>query len=76
MKLIIDISEGDYKWIKDHVMTVNEQRIANGIPLDDLRAEIDAIYKEDMECDGCSDMGMVLDIIDKYKGEQDENEHK
>ena len=37
--------------------------------LDKIRAEIDAIYKEDMECDGCSDMGMVLDIIDKYKAE-------
>lgn len=41
MKLIIDISEGDYKWIKDHVMTVNEQRIANGTPLDDLKKDID-----------------------------------
>lgn len=34
--------------------------------LDKIRAEIESIYKEDMECDGCSDMGMVLDIIDKY----------
>lgn len=37
--------------------------------LDKIREEIESIYKEDMECDGCSDMGMVLDIIDKYKGE-------
>jgi len=40
--------------------------------LDKIRAEIDAIYKEDMECDGCSDMGMVLDIIDKYKAESED----
>ena len=33
MKLIIDIDENDYKWIKNHVNTINEQRIANGIPL-------------------------------------------
>lgn len=33
MKLIIEIDEGDYKWIKNHVNTINEQRIANGTPL-------------------------------------------
>lgn len=33
--------------------------------IEDIRAEIKSIQKEDMECDGCSDMGMVLDIIDK-----------
>ena len=33
MKLIIDIDENDYKWIKNHVNTINEQRIANGTPL-------------------------------------------
>lgn len=35
MKLIIDIDENDYKWIKNHVNTINEQRIANGIPIKD-----------------------------------------
>ena len=44
--------------------------------LDKIRAEIDAIYKEDMECDGCSDMGMVLDIIDKYKAGENEKKQK
>jgi prefoldin subunit 5 len=34
-----------------------------------IKTEIKAIQKEDLECDGCSDMGMVLDIIDKYIGE-------
>lgn len=28
--------------------------------------EIKAIQKEDIECDGSSDMGMVLDIIHKH----------
>lgn len=35
MKLIIDIPQGDYEWIKHHVYTINEQRIANGIPIKD-----------------------------------------
>ena len=40
--------------------------------IDAIKQEIKAIQKEDMECDGCSDMGMVLDIIDKHtKGESE-----
>ena len=40
--------------------------------IEDIKAEIKSIQKEDMECDGCSDMGMVLDIIDKHtKGSKD-----
>ena len=34
--------------------------------IEDIKAEIKSIQKEDMECDGCSDMGMVLDVIDKH----------
>ena len=44
------------------------KKLDNEDVLDKIRAEIDAIYKEDMECDGCSDMGMVLDIIDRHTG--------
>ena len=44
MKIVIDIPLGDYEWIKHHVMTVNEQMIANGKllseVLDDIKAEI------------------------------------
>ena len=34
--------------------------------IEDIKAEIKSIQKEDMECDGCSDMGMVLNIINKH----------
>ena len=73
MKLIIDIDEGDYKWIKDHVMTVNEQRIANGILLDDvlnkIKAEISE-YKDDkiIHAERNEMINIVLGIIDKYRG--------
>ena len=72
MKLIIDIDEGDYKWIKDHVMTVNEQRIANGIPLDKIRAEIEQynLRPSHYPCDMIS-IGVVLQIIDKYIAESE-----
>ena len=36
--------------------------------IDNIITEIEQIRKEDMECDGCSDMGMVLDIIYKLIG--------
>lgn len=35
--------------------------------------EIKAIQKEDIECDGSSDMGMVLDIIYKHLGGEGNN---
>ena len=73
MKLIIDIDEGDYKWIKDHVMTVNEQMIANGIPLDKIRAEIEQAKRTEPDVsdyqwnDGIE---KALEIIDKYRGDE------
>lgn len=42
--------------------------------IDDIKAEIKLIQKEDMECDGCSDMGMVLDIIDKQTAGSEDKE--
>ena len=77
MKLIIDIPEERYKDIKriasvqlEMRIDTAEQIIANGTPFDsvieDIITEIKAIQQEDIECDGTSDMGMVLDIIDKH----------
>ena len=34
----------------------------------DIKARIQIIREEDYECDGCSDMDMVLDIIDDHIG--------
>ena len=53
MKLIIDIDEGDYKWIKNHVYTINEQRIANGTPLPKYAEELKR--KLFMKVDGGTD---------------------
>ena len=64
MKLIIDIPEGDYLWIKNHVMTINESRIANGTPLDKIRAEIEQ-YKSLDYIDDKLTVDDVLQIIDK-----------
>jgi len=73
MKLIIDIPEGDYLWIKNHVMTINESRIANGIPLDKIRAEVLSIggYGEYRELMPYSKLEKVLEIIDEYGKEQE-----
>lgn len=56
MKLLIDIDEGDYKWIKNHANTINEERIANGIPIKDeviiatlLSLATDKAYKPELE---------------------------
>ena len=40
MKLVIDIPQGDYEWIKHHAMTILEERVANGTPLDKLKERI------------------------------------
>ena len=46
---------------------------ANAV-IEDIKAEIKSIQKEDMECDGCSDIGMVLDIIDKHTAKNEDKE--
>ena len=63
VKLVIEMPEPDYLWIKNHVRTVNEQIIASGKLLceilDDIKAEINERLWED-------DAERVLDIIDKH----------
>ena len=63
VKLVIEMPEPDYLWIKNHVRTVNEQIIASGKLLceilDDIKAEInERLWEVDAE--------RVLDIIDKH----------
>ena len=64
--------EQDEPMVEIDLYSVIKQKYIEREVLDKIRAEIDTIYKEDMECDGCSDMGMVLEIIDKYKAESEE----
>ena len=73
MKLIIDISEEVYKTAKNaNIIQANadmlEKTIINGIPLDKIRAEIEAIDTTM----GIKDYpfipkAKVLEIIDKYR---------
>ena len=63
-KIVIDIPLGDYKWIKNHVMTVNEQMIASGKLLSEVLDDIKVEIREFTELR--YDMGYVIaDYIDK-----------
>ena len=80
MQIVIDIPEERYKHIQEEQWLPNrlliEKAIANGTPLDDLRAEIERLHyhpkldfiKNDEVVD------MALDIIDKYKAESEDKE--
>jgi len=78
MKLIIDIPKGEYDKICKtmlHTSSGNpnfyfESKIANGTPLEQIRAEIED-FKE--KCNASDYLGCgILDIIDKYtKGDTD-----
>lgn len=81
MKLIIDIEKDYFEIIKHDVAHGNDYRpfelIANGIPLDDLRAEISDFEEEVFQRPNTdySDYAAVrhcLEIIDKYRGDADE----
>ena len=77
MKLIIDIDEDYVKIInKNGASNYPEEVIKNGAPLDDLRAEINAIEISGQidehtlfarSADGVKNM--VLEIIDRYRNE-------
>ena len=76
MKLIIDIDEETYNDIqsrdwKNGVFSEEWKAIHNGIPLDNLRAEITE-YKDDkiIHAERNELIDIVLGIIDKYRGEQ------
>ena len=63
VKLVIEMPEPDYLWIKNHVMTVNEQIIASGKLLSEILGDIKAEINERLWED---DAERVLDIIDKH----------
>ena len=83
IKLVVEIDEERYKSICDVVEKAKKVNvpswyahkiIANGIPLDNLRAEIDEIeingHIRDVECFSAG-INTALNVIDKYmKGEQ------
>ena len=80
MQIVIEIPLGDYEWIKNHVMTVNEQMIANGKllseVLDEIKKEIQALpktYPFINHIDTYVKEDDVVDIIQKRMGVNDEN---
>ena len=85
MKIVIDISEEDYRRVQDGRASVSmmKKAIRNGIPLDKIRAEIlekcfDVPYKNQ-----AFDYGLkivkwsdVRGILDKYKAESEVQDAK
>ena len=83
MKIVIDIPEDDYKEVKEDTSnsgTPFENRvfsaIANGTPLDNIKAEFISQYPKNVYGDlelggrGCVfSLNKVLEIIDEYRGE-------
>jgi len=92
MKLIIDISEEAYNGIKIGMRNRDDMRevgeaIENGIPLDNLRAEIEQIplsepimSTDGLYCYGAKSISIghfrekVFEIIDKYRAESEDKE--
>lgn len=83
MKLIIDIPENTYnavigdEWIDSEYIYNIINSIKNGTPLDKIRTEIKDIAFDWQEIDGehesfmVVDLNDVLEIIDKYRGENE-----
>ena len=75
-KIVIDIPLGDYEWIKNHVMTVNEQAIANGKllseVLDEIKADIYGIKTQRLYDYVSNDriIDTVIEIINKHTGKE------
>ena len=71
MKLIIDIPEEEYERIKDipnDYKLLIHKAVANGTPLDDVKAEIDEQYDrvKPYNIDVAEGLEMALEIINKH----------
>ena len=74
MKLIIDIPEEEFARIKDIPRDYKlfiHKIVANGTPLDDVKAEVSKIDSS-YERDGCWVMADVLKILDNIGKESEE----
>lgn len=82
MKLIIDVPEEYYKSAKLMVEKGSayplKVSIANGIPLDDVKAEIDEQYDRvhPYNIDVAQGLEIALGILDKYDPESEEDDGK
>lgn len=84
MKIVIDIPEEEYEWLKQHPNSIRwssvyTDAILNGTPLnetlDKIRAEIqeNINYNKKMNYQGIvTGLLLTLDIIDKHEAESDE----
>jgi hypothetical protein len=77
MKIVVEISEDDYRKVQDGRASVSMMRkaIGNGTPLDKIRAEIaeeqnDCMVKE--QYDTAYGLQLALWIIDKYNAETEQ----
>ena len=71
MKLIIDIPEEDFKWIQTHRSVTDYQitqmlykRVMNGIPLDDVKFQIEHMACRQYEHRLTLDRQEVIEILD------------
>lgn len=80
VKIIIDIDEYDYEWIKNAYAIPNEinikiaESIINSIPLDDIKAEI---YQRSCRNYGSGfghGLDVAIEIIDRHIGERSNDE--
>ena len=86
MRLVIDINEKDYEIMKHNIAINNPlcslgeeeivRKIANGTPLDKIRAEIMQVANQEKFHDAKWALGLrhAVTIIDKYKAESEESD--
>ena len=67
-KEIQEIVNNIYLSQMKEIKAIKSADVVERSKIDAAIEEIMAIQKEDIECDGSSDMGMVLDIIFKHLG--------
>ena len=74
MKLVIEMSEDDYRKVQDGRASVSMMRkaIANGTPLDKIRAELHATAEMHEDEDYYLREEWIDEIFDEYKAESEE----
>ena len=75
MKIVIDIPEDEYSWLKEHPNSIRwssvyTDSILNGTPLDDIKKEIIDRAKRTMNDTRAEGIYMALQIIDKHTGKE------
>lgn len=74
MKIVIDISEDDYRKVQDGRASVSMMRkaIANGTPLDKIKTELHATAEMHEDGDYYLREEWIDEIFDEYKAESED----